>query len=79
MGNVDDDLIRASEVQAPKVTDEELQARQNARAAAVRRIRRDAMRANGAVGLGSSDLAARLEDRMEKLKRDSFARSKTQK
>jgi hypothetical protein len=74
-----DDLIPASQVHSPKITDEELQARQSAREAAVRRIRRDALRANGVVGQGSSDLSARLEDRLERLKRDSFARARARK
>jgi hypothetical protein len=56
----------ASEVETPRVDLDEQQRRKAANAVASRMARREALRRNGAVGIGSADLATRLEEGLRK-------------
>jgi hypothetical protein len=69
---MNEEPIRASEVEGPKVTDEELEERQRAKAAAVRKVRREVYRRGGATGVGSTSLAGSLEERIRALNQKSF-------
>jgi hypothetical protein len=66
--------VKASDVEAPPVDPEELRRRQIANAVASRMARREALRRAGVVGIGSPDLATRLEEGLRKRDQASVQR-----